>query len=81
MADTKPQQGWKEAKAALHFFVDDFLKGAVANGGPMEEGDIHVMYAFGTMIRITIPDDVPPDDWQYDPSTAVDYPTHRFKSN
>ena len=78
-AVTAEKQGWTEVKEAINFFVNDFMKACVIKGGPFKEGEWHVVFAFGTVVRFNLAASAPNEIWEYNPNSDDDYPTHRFQ--
>jgi len=70
------QTGAKNIRDIQTFLVDDFLKSAVMRGGPFKEGDSHVLFSYGTLVRFNVPKDVPKAGWTFD--AAKCFPSHRL---
>lgn len=64
------KQGWSLVDEAAKFFVDIFIRGGLRMNGKtsLHPGDYHAVFAFGTVVRVYLPqdkEDEEEDSWDY----------------
>jgi hypothetical protein len=81
--DLRESQCATDLRSSVEFFSRDFLQACFRNGGPYKKETWHVAFAFGTLVRVNLPEDGVDDTWNYTPSLHEEqgYPSHRISDS
>lgn len=76
---SKPKNGHKQVKEMIQWLSEEFMPACIRKGGPFKQGTLHVVFAFGTIVRVNPQEHATVQrGWTFNVDVK-DYPTHRFQ--
>jgi hypothetical protein len=73
----KAQNGVINIKELVDFFANEFLQACFRKGGKFKKETWHVVFSFGSIVRVELPDLASPSNWVYQADEYKEA-SHRF---